>query len=139
MGKTIFWLTVASVFWIALVCPSPFPANSSGNVVTSAAWAATEEFSYHDDEILMHFSEEENAHHYAHLSGMLVQLWKEQRNFFKVRGKGENTVAAQVEDLFNDSSLAASEDNYHEAYVSLRKVYELLKGSLDEMGIKNGK
>ncbi len=135
MEKKFFGLTVASVFLIASICSLSVP--TLGGV--SAAWAATEEFSYHDDEILHLFSEGESEHHYAHLNGMLVQLWKEQKRFFESKGTGENSVASQVEELFNESNTAASEENYHEAFASLKNAYGLLKGSLDEMGIKNAR
>ena len=134
MGRMLFGLAVASVFWIALICPPPFPA-SGGRIGVSTAWAA-EEFSYRDDEILLLFSHEHNMEHYAHLNGMVTNLWKNQKRFYDVKGTGENTAADKVEDLINDSSLAASQDNYEEAFADLKSAFAVLKVSLTELGIK---
>lgn len=132
MEKKFFGLTVASVFLLASIGFLSVPALGG----VSTAWAATEEFSYHDDVILDYFAHGEDEEHFGHLNGMIVQLWKEQQRFFESKGSGENTVAVKVEELFNESNTAASEGNYHEAYATLKNAFGLLKGSLDEMGIK---
>ena len=134
MGKKLFGLTASAVAWIVLLCPPPFPA-SGGGIGASTAWAA-EEFSYHDDEILFHFSQEKNLVHFNMLIGMLTDLWREQKRFYDAKGTGENTSASKAEELLNDASLAASQGNYDEAFDILKSAYDIIKASLTEMGIK---
>ena len=137
MGKTFFGLTASAVLGITLLYQPPFPA-SGGRIGVATAWAE-EEFTYYDDEITFHFSGEKNLVHFNHLMGMLSDLWKTQNKVFDLRGKGENTVGAQVEDLLNDANLAASQGDYEAAFVSLNTVHESLKASLTQMGVKASK
>lgn len=134
MGRTLFGLAMATVFWIVLLSPQPFPA--SGRLIgASTAWAE-EEFRYHDEEILFHFSQDKNLVHFNHLCGMLTDLWREHNKIFDAKGKGENTVAPKVEDLINDANLAASQGNYEEGFAALKTAFELLRTSLAELGVK---
>lgn len=137
MGRMFFGFTSIAVVSFALFCPAPFPA-SGGPIGVSTVWAE-EEFRYHDDGILFHFSREKNLVHFNHLIGMLSDLWREHNKFFDAKGKGKNTAGPKVEGLLNDASLAASQGNYEEAFASLKNAYDLLKGSLADMGINADK
>lgn len=133
MGRTFFRLTAGAVAWVALFCPAPFP-GSGGRIAVSAAWADGK-FSYHDDAILFHFSQEKNMVHFNMLIGMLTDLLREHNKFFDAKGTGENTVDPKAEELINDASLAASQGNYDEGFAILKSAYDILKGSLGELGI----
>lgn len=134
MRKTVFGVTLLVTVWLAMPCPPPFPA-AGGHMGVSSAWAV-EEFSYHDNEILFHFSQEKNLVHFNHLIGMLSDLWREHKKFYEAKGTGEDAVSPKVEELINDANLAASENNYEEAFATLKNAYDLLKSSLTELGIK---
>lgn len=77
MGKMIVGITAASIFWIAFICPAPFPAFR--DVIGVSTALALEDFSYRDNEILELFTHEHNMEHFAHLNGMLTNLWKTER------------------------------------------------------------
>ncbi len=137
MKKAFIGLTAVTVFGFALLCQPPFPV-SGGRIGIATAWAE-EEFTYYDDEIQFHFSGEKNLVHFNHLMGMLSDLWKTHNKVFDLRGKGENTVGAQVEELLNDANLAASQGDYEAGFASLKTVHESLKASLAKMGVKPAK
>lgn len=134
MRKTPTGATALIAAWIALFCPPPFPGT--GDHIGASSARAAEEFGYHDDEILFHFSQEKNMVHFNHLIGMLSDLWREHKKFYEAKGAGEDAVSPKVEELINDANLAGSEKNYEEAFAILKNAYGLLKASLIELGIQ---
>jgi len=135
MGKTFFGLTAIVAAWTVLVCPSPFPA-SGGRFGVPAAWAE-KELTFHDDEIMFHFSQEKNMAHFNMLIGMLADLEREHARIFAAKGAGEDAISPKAEEFLNDANLSASQGNYEEAYTSLKSAYDLIKNSLTQMGIKS--
>ncbi len=95
---------------------------------------ATEKKSIMDDEIRNELSLKRNLINFNRASGMLSDVLREQKRVFIAnKADKKNEIALKVEELMNEASLFASQDNYDKSFDILQTVHGILLASIKEL------
>lgn len=126
------FIAMAALFLMVNAADLPYLACCENGLLGGAS--AAEEMPIDENDLKDEFTRDPNYTHLNRISGLLADLLSRQKLLHEKSGREEpNKVSERAEEMISEANLLASERKYGEGIDLLRKAYELISASLNEL------